>query len=95
MTVRDGRTIGEKISDLLWSIWIPDYEGGGPWWRNWQAQFMWHVRRVWYWGKKVPCSCPGCDEYVFAASASGMCGSCLNEDCQHEDCSYDKPRQGI
>lgn len=31
------------------------------------------------------CLCPGCYESVPASWASGMCGPCANEQCEHED----------
>jgi len=69
----------------LWDLWIPDYEGVGPWHLRWRAWLMWQVRRLWFRGKTVACMCdPSCDEQVPKASASGLCHDCLNEDCQHD-----------
>jgi hypothetical protein len=68
----------------LWDIWIPDYEGGGPWHLRWRAALMARVRGLWYRGATRPCICYGCPEDVTKASASGLCRSCLSEDCQHE-----------
>jgi len=73
-----------RLKRILWDLWIPDYEGGGPWHLRWRACLMLWVRRAWYLGKQSRCVCEPCMEMVSAASASGMCRDCLNEDCQHE-----------
>lgn len=74
----------DRLRAFLWNIWIPDYEGGGPWHLRWRASLMYWVRRVWFhYGNHQRCICPGCPEMVHMASASGLCGMCAAEDCQH------------
>jgi hypothetical protein len=70
---------------FLWNLWIPDYEGGGPWYTAARARLMWWVRKVWYRGKTQPCMCGGCEESVPMASASGLCLACATENCEHEE----------
>lgn len=53
-----------------------------PAWWNWLA---YAARRLCYRRQVVQCVCPGCTETVLKAYSSWLCGSCINEDCQHDD----------
>lgn len=74
-----------NLRDVLWDLWVPDWDGGGPWHLRWRATVAWWIRRAWYLGAEMTCTCPGCPERIAKASATWLCHGCISEDCDHEE----------